>query len=382
MTTVPQPTTSTTVSPALQNFLEWDECKKRYDSAVALHAEYFDEHERAQLECEKFRVKCAPLGSFQALPKRLQPQFVERITLRTIAGKPDLHKTEREELVQLQRKTEEEIYRILLRVNANSIKALYDLKDTDTYVIRATDEYNKFIEPHRDRSIRVAGANATEIFPFDEAKRHFTQTIKERIQHYIREQLKAERNREGEKEKQAREKLEAETLFVAGASSGQLIGTIAERAGAQAGAKTAQRMLTAMAKHKQPQGALRLLPTARSDINNDNPERGSSRKRKGPPQHPTPAASTGILKGSTYQHNSRQRDNSESPDQYHSHSQPSKKARRGDEQQGQIIQRRRETKPKKENNGRALKIRFNEPLNHAPSHRQYEKRQGTRKNHR
>ena len=238
-------------------YLNTPAAQQHYDGAILPFLTLHKELQAAKESLEKFRAACNKSGADRpTLPASLKLSISERARLPTVEGQPDLFKDEQKELQSIETDATKRTIDVLLKAKEKHIAALQSKANAQNFKEKATSSYMEFLTPHARQfdelqgvdpapslsqaaaaSSSAAPASSSSLplrFPVDEARLHFQKHITSRVDSTVFELLAKQKERLERKKRQHEESVAAKERILQGASSGETLTALANKAAKQA----------------------------------------------------------------------------------------------------------------------------------------------------
>lgn len=264
-------------SQLLLAYLSTTVAKQHYDGAILPFLTLHKELQSAKESLEKFKVACNKRGAAQlSLPQSLKLSIVERARLPTVEGQPDMFKEELKELQSIESEATKRTAEVLLKAKEKHIAALQSKANAQSFKAKASSVYLEFLTQHAKEFDELQGASSTPNpagpaaasasagsaspasssqplrFPLVEAQHHFEQHINSRVDSTVFDLLAKQQERLERKKRQHEESVAAKEQILQGATSGQTLTALANKA-AQSAIAPLQRELHRMSEQSKRQ---------------------------------------------------------------------------------------------------------------------------------
>lgn len=301
-------------SHLLLAYLNTPEAKQHYDGAILPFLTLHKELQAAKDSLDKFRAACNKQGADKpTLPASLKLAISERARLPTVEGQPDLFADEHKELQSIEADATKRTIAVLLKAKEKHIAALQGKANTQNFKERATNSYMEFLTPYARQFDELQGvgpaaslspvpaapssaapassASSALRFPLNEARLHFQKHITSRVDSTVFELLAKQKERLERKKRQHEESVAAKERVLQGASSGQTLAALANKAAQQAIAPLQRDVhrLTEQSKRQRLQNSATAAPRAQAANSQPRqPSLSAHTKQRSPPSR-TPA---------------------------------------------------------------------------------------------
>jgi hypothetical protein len=244
-------------SQLLLAYLNTTAARQHYDGAILPFLTLHKELQSAKESLEKFKAACQKQGVDKfSLPQSLKLSITERAKLPTMDGQPDLFKDEFKELQSIEADATKRIVEVLLKAKEKHITSLQSKANALSFKEKATNTYLEFLTQHArefdemqgvssagllsqaaSASFPSAPSNPSSIslrFPLEEAKLHFQKHITSRVDSTLFDLMAKQKDRLERKKRQHEESIAAKEEILRGASSGDTLTALANKAAQRA----------------------------------------------------------------------------------------------------------------------------------------------------